>query len=45
MWIKLLSAKSDAVVSIKEIKVTTEIEVGHPLRVLRTNNGGEFTAK
>jgi hypothetical protein len=45
MWINLLSAKSDATASIKEIKAATKIEVGRPLRVLGTNNGGEFTAK
>jgi hypothetical protein len=45
MWINLLSAKSDATASIKEIKAATKIEVGRPLCVLGTNNGGEFTTK
>jgi hypothetical protein len=43
MWLKLLTAKSDAPAAIKEIKAATELEVGRPLRVLRTDNGGEFT--
>jgi hypothetical protein len=41
MWLKLIMAKSDVVASIK---VVTELEVGCPLRVLRTDNGGEFTS-
>jgi transposase InsO family protein len=45
MWLKLLTAKSDTAAGIKEIKAATELEVGRPLRVLRTDNGGEFTAK
>jgi hypothetical protein len=34
MWVALLVAKSEA---------AAEKECGHKLRVLRTNNGGEFT--
>jgi transposase InsO family protein len=45
MWLKLLMAKSDATTAIKEIKVATELEVRRPLRVLQTDNGGEFKAK
>jgi hypothetical protein len=45
MWLKLLTTKSDAAATIKEIKAAIELEVGCPLRVLRTDNGGEFTAK
>jgi hypothetical protein len=37
MWIKLLSAKSDAVVSIKEIKVTT-VKLAGVLDILRLKN-------
>ena len=44
MWIALLSAKSDAAATIKRIKASAELEVGRPLRVLRIDNGGEFTA-
>jgi transposase InsO family protein len=45
MWLKLLTTKSDAAATIKEIKAAIELEVGCPLRVLRTDNGGEFTVK
>jgi transposase InsO family protein len=45
MSIKLLTTKSDVVASIKAIKAATEVEVGRSLRVLRTDNGGEFTGK
>jgi transposase InsO family protein len=45
MWLKLLTAKSDAVAAIKEIKAATELKAGCLLRVLRTDNGGEFTTK
>jgi transposase InsO family protein len=45
MWIKLLTAKSDAAASIKAIKAAAEVEVGCPLRVLRTDKDGEFTGK
>jgi hypothetical protein len=42
MWIKLLTAKSDATTSIK---VVTEVLVGRPLHVLRADNDGAFTGK
>lgn len=45
MWISLLAMKGDAAAAIKKFKAATELEVGRPLRVLRTDNGGEFTAK
>jgi transposase InsO family protein len=45
MWLTLLSAKGDAASVIKVIKAVAELEVGQPLRVLRTDNDGEFTAK
>jgi transposase InsO family protein len=45
MWIKLLTAKRDATTSIKAIKAAIEVKVGRPLRVLRTDNDGEFTGK
>jgi transposase InsO family protein len=45
MWIKLLTAKSDATTSIKAIKAAIEVKVGRPLRVLCTDNDGEFTGK
>jgi transposase InsO family protein len=45
MWLTLITAKSDAASAIKKVKSAAELEVGRPLRVLRTDNGGEFTAK
>jgi transposase InsO family protein len=42
MWLTLLSTKGDAA---STIKVAAELEVGRPLRVVRTDNGGEFIAK
>jgi hypothetical protein len=43
MWVALLVAKSEAAGTIKRIQVAAEKECGHKLRVLRTDNGGEFT--
>jgi hypothetical protein len=49
MWISLISAKSsaksDVAAAIKQVKAEAEKEIGRPLRVLRIDNGGEFTAK
>jgi hypothetical protein len=45
MWLTLLSTKGDAASVIKVIKATTGLEVGRSLRVLKTDNGGEFTVK
>jgi transposase InsO family protein len=42
MWLTLLSTKGDVA---STIKVAAELEVGRPLRVVRTDNGGEFIAK
>jgi transposase InsO family protein len=44
MWVVLLTAKSEASSAIKRIQVAAEKECGRKLRVLRTDNGGEFTA-
>jgi transposase InsO family protein len=44
MWIVLLTAKSEASNAIKHIQAAAEKECGRKLRVLRTDNGGEFTA-
>jgi transposase InsO family protein len=44
MWVMLLTAKSEASSAIKRIQAAVEKECGRKLRVLRTNNGGEFTA-
>jgi transposase InsO family protein len=44
MWVVLLTTKSEASSAIKSIQAATEKECGRKLRVLRTDNGGEFTA-
>jgi transposase InsO family protein len=44
MWVVLLTAKSEASSAIKRIQAATEKECGRKLWVLRTDNGGEFTA-
>jgi transposase InsO family protein len=44
MWVVLLTAKSEASSAIKRIQAAAEKECGRKLRVLRTDNGGEFTA-
>jgi transposase InsO family protein len=44
MWVVLLTAKSEASSAIKRIQVAAEKECGRKLRVLRTDNGGEFMA-
>jgi transposase InsO family protein len=43
MWVVLLIAKSAVSSVIKCIQAATEKEYGCKLRVLRTDNGGEFT--
>ncbi|CAN6200243.1 unnamed protein product [Urochloa humidicola] len=44
MWLELLSAKSDAEAAIKKVRAAAENQSGCRLRVLRTDNGGEFTS-
>jgi transposase InsO family protein len=45
MWVVLLTAKSEASSAIKRIQAAAaEKECGRKLRVLRTDNGGEFMA-
>jgi hypothetical protein len=44
MWVVLLIAKSEASSAIKRIQAMMQKECGRKLRVLRTDNGGEFTA-
>jgi hypothetical protein len=44
MWVALLAAKSEAAGAIRRIQAAAEKECGHKLKVLRTDNGGEFTA-
>jgi transposase InsO family protein len=44
MWVVLLTAKSEASSAIKCIQAAAEKECGRKLQVLRTDNGGVFTA-
>jgi hypothetical protein len=43
MWVVLLAAKFEAAGAIKRVQAAAEKECGRKLRVLRTDNGGEFT--
>jgi hypothetical protein len=43
MWVVLLTAKSEASSAIKRIQAVAEKECGCKFRVLRTDNGEEFT--
>jgi transposase InsO family protein len=44
MWIVVLSSKGEAADAIRRAQATTEAECDRKLRVLRTDNGHEFTA-
>jgi transposase InsO family protein len=44
MWVRLLNSKKEAAVTIKQWQALVEVETGHVLRVLHTDNGGEFTS-
>jgi hypothetical protein len=44
MWVALLTAKSDTLAAVKMFKAKVEVETGRHLRVLRTDNEGEFTS-
>jgi hypothetical protein len=43
MWVVVLSSKGEATDAIRRAQAATEAECGRKLRVLRTDNGGEFT--
>jgi transposase InsO family protein len=43
MWVVLLTAKSEAPSAIKRIQAAAKKECGRKFRMLRTDNGGEFT--
>jgi transposase InsO family protein len=43
MWLVLLAAKSDTLTTLKKFHAMVEVEIGRWLRVLRIDNGGEFT--
>jgi hypothetical protein len=44
MWVVVLGSKGEAVDAIRHAQAAAEAECGRKLRVLRTDNGGEFTA-
>lgn len=44
MWVVLLAGKGEAAASIQRVQAAAEAECGRPLRVFRTDNGGEFTS-
>jgi transposase InsO family protein len=44
MWILVLGSKGEAANGIRRAQAAAEAECGGKLRVLRTDNGGEFTA-
>jgi transposase InsO family protein len=43
MWVVVLGSKGEAADDISRAQATAKAECGHKLRVLRTDNGGEFT--
>ena len=44
MWVMILGNKGEAADVIRHAQAAAEAESGRKLRVLRTNNGGKFTA-
>lgn len=44
MWVVLMSGKGDAAASVQRIQAMAEAESRRKLRVIRTNNSGEFTS-
>jgi transposase InsO family protein len=44
MWVRLLRSKDEAPVAIEQWQALVDAETGRVLRVLRTDNGGEFTS-
>jgi transposase InsO family protein len=43
MWVVVLGSKGEAADAIRRVQAAAEAECGRELRVLRTDNGGEFT--
>jgi transposase InsO family protein len=43
MWVVVLGSKGEAADAIRRAQAVVEAECGHKLRVLHTDNGGEFT--
>jgi transposase InsO family protein len=44
MWVMVLGSKGEAVDAIRCAQAAAKAKCGRKLRVLRTDNGGEFTA-
>ncbi|WVZ78040.1 hypothetical protein U9M48_025815, partial [Paspalum notatum var. saurae] len=44
MWVMVLGSEGEAADAIRRVQAAAEAECGCKLRVLRTDNGGEFTA-
>jgi len=44
MWVMILDSKGEAADAIRRAPVAAEAECGRKLRMLRTDNSGEFTA-
>jgi len=43
VWVDFMKEKSEALDKFKESKNKDKSEVGHKIRCLRTDNGGEYT--
>jgi transposase InsO family protein len=43
MWVVVLGSKGEAVDAIRHAQAAAEVECGHKLHMLRTDNGGKFT--
>jgi hypothetical protein len=44
MWVMVVGSKGEAADAIRHVQTAVEVECGRKLRVLRTDNGGEFMA-
>jgi transposase InsO family protein len=44
-WVYFLQEKSEAFVAFKCYKALVEKEVGNPIKVLRTDSGGEYSSR
>jgi transposase InsO family protein len=43
MWVVVFGSKGEAADAIRRAQAAAEVECGHKLRVLRTDNDGKFT--
>jgi transposase InsO family protein len=43
MWVVVLGSNGEAMNAIRRVQAAAEVECGRKLRMLRTDNGGEFT--